>query len=98
MLGGWLGFRSWVNRSYFVGVEGGRVAIFRGLPTEVVGVELNHVEERFSIPLDAVPEVFRRRLQEGIRKGSLEEAREVVSAIRSAGSASPSPSPTPTKT
>ena len=51
-LGAWVGVRSWVNRSYFVGVSDGVVTIYRGLPTEFAGIELNHVEERTTKPVD----------------------------------------------
>ncbi len=95
-IGSWLGFRSWVNRSYFVGVEDGKVAIFRGLPT----LSLNHVEKTTTYSIEQIPEQFRARLEEGIRAKSLADAQAVLDGIlRSATptpSASPSPSPTPT--
>ena len=104
LLGGWLGFRSWVNRSYFVGVDdSGKVAIFRGLPTEVDSLNLNHVEESTSIPINQVAPYFQNNLREGIRKKSLSEARAVVAAIPLSTAsptprASPSPSPSAGKT
>jgi protein phosphatase len=99
VLGGWLGFRSWVNRSYFVGVSEGKVAIYRGLPTEVGSLKLNHVEEATTIPLEQVAPYFRPNLLEGIRKKSLAEARAVISALPRVGSTpAPSAAPTPAKT
>ena len=99
-LGAWLGVRAWVNRSYFVGVSDGVVTIYRGLPTEFAGIELNHVEERTTKPVAEVPELWRPRLAEGIRADSLEEARSIAERIptTSGTTPTPTPSPTPTKT
>src|SRR5207247_72623 len=63
-LGGLLGVRSWVNRSYFVGVAEGKVAIFRGVPAAIGGLHLNHVQEATDIPVASVPEFYRRNLDE----------------------------------
>ena len=104
LLGGWLGFRSWVNRSYFVGVDdSNNVAIFRGLPTEVGSLKLNHVEEPTTISIEQVAPYFQNNLREGIRKGSLTEARAVIASIplvtaTPPPTASPSPTPSPRKT
>ena len=95
-LGGWVAVRSWINHSYFVGVEGNRVAIFRGLPTEIAGVKLHYVQETTGIQIDQVRADFRQNLHDGIRAKSLQAARKVVAGIPLVG-ATPKPSPTPTK-
>ena len=99
-LASWLGVRSWVNRSYFVGVADGVVAIYRGLPTEFAGIDLNRVEERTTKPVDQVAEFWKPRLAEGIKADSLTEAREIVTRIQNAAApgATPSPSPSPSPT
>jgi PPM family protein phosphatase len=104
-LGGFIGFRSWVNRSYYVGVDGNKVAIFRGLPTEIGGLRLHHVEEPTAITIEQVSPELRANLRDGIRVGSLAEARARVADLRLVTPApsasltpSPTPSPTPTKT
>lgn len=101
-LGGWLGVRTWVNRSFFVGVADGNVAIYRGLPTEIGGVRLARVEERTGISIQSVPEWFRPNLAEGIRAKSLAEARAKVRDIPRNGTGPSRPdatqSPTPAKT
>lgn len=96
----WVGVRSWVNRSYFVGVADGVVAIYRGIPTEFAGIELNHVEERTTKPADQVAEFWKPRLAEGIKADSLEEARKIVSRVQTTPgpSATPTPSPSPSPT
>jgi hypothetical protein len=99
-LGAWLGVRSWVNRSYFVGVSDGVVTIYRGIPTEFAGINLNHVEEKTAKPVDQVGELWRSRLEQGITADSLDEARSIAERIPTSaapgGSPSPSPSPSPT--
>lgn len=97
-LGAWVGVRAWVNRSYFVGVSDGVVTIYRGLPTEFAGIELNHVEERTTKPVAEVSEVWRSRLAEGIPANSLEEARDIVARITTTSGTTPTPTPTPTPT
>jgi protein phosphatase len=99
-IGGWLGFRAWVNSSYFVGLDNGKVAIYQGLPTEVGNWALNHVEETTPYTLEQVPVQLRRRLADGIRVDSLADARSVLAGIFKGATPTPtaSPSPTPTKT
>jgi protein phosphatase len=97
LLGGWLGFRSWVNRSYFVGIDQGKVAIFRGLPTEVGALNLNHVERTTAIPVEQVAPYFRQNLRDGIRVKSLQAALDVIAELPRV-TATPTPSPSPTKT
>lgn len=101
-LGAYVGVRSWVNRSYFVGISEGRVAIFRGLPTEFAGMNLNHVEETTTKQVSQVRDDWKSRLAEGIRADTLAEARDIAARIPVTGPAPPSngasPTPTPTKT
>ena len=98
-IGGWIGVREWVNHSYYVGVLNGRVAIYRGVPVEVGGLKLHHVQETTSIPLTDVATYVRDNLTDGIRAGSLAEARRVVATLpRAETTPTPSPSPTPTRT
>jgi PPM family protein phosphatase len=94
VIGGWLGFRSWVDRSYFVGLDADRVTVFRGLPTEVGPWELNRVEERTPYAIEQAPVQFRRRLEDGIRVDSLADARAVLAGIFRG--VTPTPTPTPT--
>ena len=45
-----VGLRLYLDTQWFVGVSNGRVAIFRGVPTEVAGFELHSVVVETSIP------------------------------------------------
>ena len=99
-LGGWLGFRSWVNGSYYVGVADGAVVIYRGLPTDLGPISLSNVEERTTKQVATVPESWQRRLSEGIRAENLQDARRIAGNVPTgatpAPTGSPSPSPSPT--
>jgi protein phosphatase len=78
-----IGTRLYVDRQWYVGDAGGRVAIYNGIPAEVLGLELSHVEVTTEL---ATAEAQRlqpwRGLSEGITTGSLEEAERIVDQIR----------------
>jgi protein phosphatase len=77
--------RLYVDTQWFVGVSNGRVAIFRGVPAEVAGFDLNSVVLETSIPAEEVESlaVYRDRLPEGITADDREGADEIVEQIRS---------------
>lgn len=94
LVAGTIGVRSWLSRSWYVGVDGTTVAIFQGLPTDAIGDRLNNVKERTRITLDQVAPFYRPRLQEGIRVADLAAARALVARIpRSTATPAPTPSP-----
>jgi len=98
-IGAWIGVHAWVNHSYYVGVQAGRVTIFRGVPTEVAGLQLHHVQETTTLAAADVAQIFQDNLADGIRVGSLAEARRVVARLpRAQATPTPSPSPSPTRT
>ena len=78
-----VGTRFYLNSQWYVGVAGDRVAIYNGIPTRVLGVDLSDVEESTNIPA-ARAEQLRpwRGLREGITAGSREEAQGIVNQIR----------------
>jgi serine/threonine protein phosphatase PrpC len=108
-IGGYGGVRAWTNRSFYVGLDGDRVAIYRGLPVSFAGVHLSHVEQPTPILTKDVVSYFVPRLQDGIRVPSLAQAQAQIKTIplTPAGqqrlhpvppgpSVSPKPSVTPT--
>jgi protein phosphatase len=80
-IGGYGGVRAWTNRSFYVGLEGNRVAIYRGLPVSFAGVHLSHVEQPTPILTKDVVSYFVPRLQDGIRVPSLAQARAQIETI-----------------
>lgn len=70
-----------LSRSYFIGVDDGHVAIFRGLPQQAAGISLNQTVERTDLEIDDLPAFRRPRLREGIGVQSLEDGRERVAEL-----------------
>ena len=73
---GALGYR-WTQEQYYVGIDDGYVAIFRGIPQELGGAPLSSVHERTEIAVDDLPAFARQRLEDTIMASSLEEAEAV---------------------
>ncbi len=98
---------SWTRTQYFVGASGDQVAIFQGLPDDVV-VPLSRVYEVQPLTLAALPPFYAQQVQAGIEVSSLESARQTVAELTEAAprcargdsgpdpSTSPKPKPTPT--
>jgi protein phosphatase len=94
---GFVGFRMYLDTQWYVGVNDGRVAVFRGMPTEVAGFDLHHVVVETTIPAeDAQTLALYRDLDEGITANDRAEADAIVDRIREDVSASdtvPEPAP-----
>lgn len=74
--------RAYVNAQWFVGVHEGDVALYRGIPAEVLGYELFSLVERTDLPADgAILLQPYRELDEGITADSEEQARDVIEQI-----------------
>jgi protein phosphatase len=81
---GIVGLRVYLDTQWFVGVSNGRVAIFRGVPAEVAGVDLHSVVVETTIPAeDAQALAFYRELSDGITADDRAAADEIVEQIRS---------------
>jgi protein phosphatase len=96
--GGYGGVKAWANRSYYVGYDGERVAIYQGLPVSFAGVHLSHVQEPTKITKNDVAQYFQQRLNDGIREPSLAKAREFLATIPLTPAAQASLNPTPSPT
>ncbi len=79
-----VGLRLYLDAQWFVGVSGGRVAIYRGIPAQVVGLDLNQVVVETAIPADDATSLpLYRDLEDGITADDREEAEQIVEQIRS---------------
>lgn len=87
------GAYAWTQNQYFVAVEDGYVAIFRGIPQEVGPVRLSELYESSDVRVTSLPAFARQRLESPITVASLGEAQEVVALLRAEV---PPPEPTPT--
>jgi protein phosphatase len=83
VIGLFVGARMYLDNQWYVGVAADRVAIYNGIPTKVLGVELSHVEETTNIRATPAEQLRPwRGLREGITANNLEAAREIVIQIR----------------
>ena len=71
-----------IGNSIYLGVHGDTVAVYRGIPARVLGIDLNTLVEESSIKLSDLPEDTRNRLAEGISQSSLDEAWDTLSDYR----------------
>jgi PPM family protein phosphatase len=79
-----VGLRLFLDTQWYVGVSNGRVAIFRGIPSEVAGFELHSVVVETSLSAgEAESLVAWRGLPEGITVDDRQGADAVVDQIRS---------------
>jgi protein phosphatase len=81
---GFVGIRLYLDSQWFVGVSNGRVAIFRGVPAEVAGLEMNSVVVETSIRAGDAEElaVAGGDLSDGITVDDRDSAEDVVEQIR----------------
>ena len=72
----------WVQRQYYVGVEDGNVAIFRGVSQDLGPIRLSSVEERSSIQTADLPDFYRNRVENTVSTSTLSDAHELVDSLR----------------
>ena len=77
--------RLYLDTQWFVGVSNGRVAIFRGVPAEVAGFDLNSMVVQTTIPAEEAQALalYRDQLPDGITADDREGADAIVEQIRS---------------
>jgi protein phosphatase len=78
-----MGARAYVFSQWYVGVDGGRVAMFQGMPVEILGYELHRTVEVTDLSATQAMELRPwSQLDEGITAESEEEARGITETIR----------------
>jgi protein phosphatase len=82
VIGGlYLGWR-YTQDQYYVGADGGQVAIFQGINQSVAGIHLSHVHQRTGIPLAGVPSQDQPSIRATVTATSLTAAQTIVNTIR----------------
>jgi hypothetical protein len=79
--GGYLGWR-YTQDQYYVGTDGGQVAIFQGVNQTVAGVSLSHVYQRTGIPLTQVPSPYQGQIRATVPATSRAGALNTVANVR----------------
>jgi len=78
-----VGLRLYLDSQWYVGVSDGHVAIFRGIPTEVVGFDLHHVVVETTISAEKAESLaLYPELGDGITAEDRERASAIVEQIR----------------
>jgi protein phosphatase len=79
------GAKWWIDRQWFVGVSNDRVAVFRGIPAEPLGVHLASLVKETDIPAEpALDFPDYAGLDDGITASGEDDAYTIVEDIRSA--------------
>ncbi len=71
-----------ISSSVYLGIKDGNVAVYRGIPSTPLGIELHWLEDETSVEVDQLPEDTQSRLGQGIPQGSTEEAERTVANYR----------------
>src|SRR5665648_348370 len=77
---GWLGYR-WTQDQYYVGVDNGRIAVFRGIPQTVGPISLSEPVETSRTEVANLPGYFQDRLAATIPANDLADARRRVADL-----------------
>lgn len=97
---GAFGLWQWTQAQYFVGAEGGQVAVYRGINTALGPVHLYSVVEASPMRLDDLTQVARRQVEDGIPADNRAEADQILLNLSNQQKpiCRPTPTPTPTPT
>lgn len=76
----WAGL-TWVNNQYYVGVNDGKVAIYRGVDQSLGPIHLNSIEQDTDIKVKDLPEYSKSRVTSGIHADSVKDAQRIVSDL-----------------
>ena len=83
----------WSQDQYYVSVEDGKVAVFRGVQADIPGITLSHVDELTDIKLSSLTEFQRREIKDGIEASSRADALRTIDEL---DVIPPTPEPAPT--
>jgi protein phosphatase len=72
----------WSQRQWFVGNNGGMVAVFQGVSQDVGPVKLSHVDTRSDGAVADLPDFYRSKVDDTIAKSSRREAQALVDELR----------------
>lgn len=68
----------WTQTQYFVGAVDGKVAIYQGVPQELGPISLSEIDTVSTVPLEALPEYSRQRVESTISASSREHAQSII--------------------
>ena len=80
LYGGW----QYVQGQYYIGVQNGNVAIFRGVNQNLAGISLSSLVQQTNLPVGEVAASNQGMIRQTIAASSLTDARNLVAQIQSA--------------
>lgn len=72
----------WTQRQFYVGVDEGHVAIFRGVSQDLGPIPLSRVEEVSSVSTVDLPDFYRNRVENTVSTNTLADAESLVDSLR----------------
>ena len=69
---------SWSQQQWFVGEKEGKVAIYRGVHTTLLGIDLYTAYQTSDLQLSDLADVYQQEVQDGLHQDSLAAARQKV--------------------
>ncbi|MCU1675659.1 MAG: protein serine/threonine phosphatase [Frankiales bacterium] len=102
VVGAYVGIRAYVRSQWYVGDDGGYVAVFRGVPGAIAGVHFHDVASRTDIAVAALPDLEKGKVEQGVSAPDQAAAQQVAESLRAKTLPTPpatqTPSPSPTVT
>ncbi|HEX9623230.1 MAG TPA: hypothetical protein VF979_02540, partial [Streptosporangiaceae bacterium] len=83
VVGGLYGSWRYVQGQYYLGIEHGNMAIFRGVNTSVAGMSLHSPYQRSNVPVAQLPATARLALSQTISSKGLGDAQSMVKSVQS---------------
>lgn len=72
------GFRAYVNTVAYLGIEDGNVAVYQGIPGEIMGIGFSELDHVTDVSVSDLPPGVANRLADGISVDNLEAANALV--------------------
>jgi protein phosphatase len=72
----------WTQRQFYVGVDEGHVAIFRGVSQDLGPIPLSRVEEVSSVSTVDLPDFYRNRVENTVSTNTFADAQTLVDSLR----------------
>jgi protein phosphatase len=69
---------SWSQKQWYVGEQSGKVTIFRGVHTTLLGIDLSTAYQSTDLELSSLPDAYADQVRDGIHRDTLDQARAKV--------------------
>lgn len=69
---------AWTQKQWYVGEQDGKVTIFRGVHTTLLGLDLSNAYQTTDLALDSLPDAYADQVRDGIHRDTLGQARAKV--------------------